>query len=152
MYAIRSRYHYERQVRIMRIRVPSQLARYYGNFPFDMEDIWPSGPVNQGLDVYEENDKIVVKAAVPGIPAEKVEITFEDGVLRIRASMQETEEEKEKKSVVYRMERSTSFDYATTFPRPVDTAQIDARVEDGVVVITAPIAEAAKPKKIEVKK
>lgn len=136
------------------IRLSSPIARLlYRNFPFDDEDAqWPDLTLTEGLDVYEDNDAVVVKAAVPGVPADKVEIMFEDGVLRIRAKVQETEEEKQKKKVVYRLDKVASFDYTTTLPRPVDESTISAEVEDGVVIVTAKIAEAAKPKKIEVRK
>lgn len=110
----------------------------------------PELTMTEGVDVYEEDDRVVVKAAVPGVPADQVEVTFEDGVLRIRAKFEEAEEEKKKKKTVYRMDRVTSYDYTTTLPRPVDGESIAAKVDNGVVVVTAKIAEAAKPKKIEV--
>ncbi|MCX7881090.1 MAG: Hsp20/alpha crystallin family protein [Patescibacteria group bacterium] len=115
------------------------------------EENWPELTMTEGLDVYEEEDRVIVKAAVPGIPSDKVEVTFEDGVLRIRAKVEEKEEEKKKRKVVYRMDRVASFDYTTTLPRPVDEKSIEAKVENGVVVISAKIAEEAKPKKIPVK-
>ncbi|MFW5703305.1 MAG: Hsp20/alpha crystallin family protein [Patescibacteria group bacterium] len=134
-----------------KLRVTTPFSRLFANqFPFDFEDVWPEVTAERGLDVYEEDDKVIVKAAVPGVPADNVNITYEDGVLRIRARFEESEEDKKKKKAVYRMERITTFDYATTFPRPVDTNAISAKVTDGVVVITAPIAEAAKPKTIAV--
>ncbi len=108
--------------------------------------------MTEGIDVYEEDDKVVVKAAVPGVSPDKVDVTFEDGVLRIRAKVEETQEEKDKKRVTYRMDRVASFDYTTTLPRPVDSQSIQAVVEDGVVVISAKIAETAKPRRIEVSK
>lgn len=119
-------------------------------WPEDEEE-WPELTLTEGLDVYEEDDKVVVKAAVPGVPSDKVDITYEDGVLRIKARVEESEEEKKKRKVVYRMEKVASFDYTTTFPRPVDEKSIEAHVEDGVVTVSAKIAEAAKPKKIPVK-
>lgn len=135
-----------------RMRLYSPLAQMMsGQVPFDLEDTWNQITADRGIDVYEEGDKIVVKAPVPGVPADDVEVTYEDGVLRIRATHEERQEDKDKKTAVYRQERVVSFDYATTFPRPVDSNQISADVQDGVVVITAPIAEAAKPKKIAVK-
>lgn len=120
-------------------------------FSFEEEEEMPELTMTEGLDVYEEDDKVVVKAAVPGVPADKVEVTFEDGVLRIRAKVEEKEEEKKKKKVVYRMDRVASFDYTTTLPRAVDEKTLEAKVEDGVVVVMAKIAEAAKPKRIPVK-
>lgn len=120
-------------------------------FSWEDEEDMPELTMTEGLDVYEEDDNIVVKAAVPGVPADKVEVTFEDGVLRIKGKVEEKKEEKEKRRVVYRMDRVVSFDYTTTLPRAVDEKTLEAKVENGVVVITAKIAEAAKPKKIPVK-
>jgi len=118
---------------------------------FDDEEGWPMAKVTEGLDVYETDRDVIVKAAVPGIPADKVDVTFEDGVLRIKAEIQETEEEKKQKKVIYRQQKMSSFDYTTTLPRAVDGESISAEVNDGVVIVKAPITEAAKPKKINVK-
>lgn len=128
-------------------------VRWMSRSPFEMLDEmdWPKFTMNDGLDVYEEGDKVVVKAAAPGVPAEKLEVTYEDGVLRINARHEESEEEKQKKSVVYRMDRITSFDYSTTFPRPIDANSISAEIKDGIVTVTAQVAEEAKAKKISVK-
>ena len=122
-------------------RLPSML---------DEED-WPELVSREDLDVYETDKEVVVKAAVPGVPVEKIDITFEDGVLRIRGSAEETEEEKKKKKVVYRARRAAAFDYCTTLPRAVNPAKMEANMEDGVLVIKAPIAKEAKPKKIAIK-
>ncbi|MGB9883506.1 MAG: Hsp20/alpha crystallin family protein, partial [Microgenomates group bacterium] len=115
-------------------------------FSWEDEEDLPELTMTEGLDVYEEDDQVVVKAAVPGVPADKVEVTFEDGVLRIRAKVEEKEEEKKKRKVVYRMDRVASFDYTTTLPRPVDEKTLEAKVENGVVVVSAKIAEEAKPR------
>ncbi|MFQ5451954.1 MAG: Hsp20/alpha crystallin family protein [Candidatus Paceibacterota bacterium] len=114
------------------------------------EQDWPEVTMTEGLDVYEENGNVVVKAPVPGIPSEKVDVTFEDGVLKISGRVEEKKEEKEKKRVVYKSERIASFDYTTVLPRPINQDSIKASVENGVVMVTAKIAEAARPKKIAV--
>lgn len=116
----------------------------------DVED-WPELTMTQGLNVYEEDDGVVVKAAIPGIPEGKLDITYEDGVLHIKGSVEETEEEKRRKKVVYRKQMVSSVDYTTYLPRPIDSGKIEAEVKDGVLKIYAPIAEAAKPKRIAVK-
>jgi HSP20 family protein len=129
-----------------------QIVKFNPFFPvFDEDDTFPQFKVNDNLDVYETDNEIVVKAAVPGISADKVDVTFEDGVLRITAKLEETNEEKEKKKVVYRQQRVSYFDYTTTLPRAVDGDKIEAEVVNGVVTVKAPIAPAAKPKKIAVK-
>lgn len=117
----------------------------------DTED-WPELTMTQGLNVYEQDDKIMVKAAAPGIPEDKLEVTYEDGMLHIKGSVEETEEEKKKDKVVYRKQMISSVDYTTHLPRPINADKLEAEIKDGVVTVTAPIAEEAKPKKISVKK
>jgi HSP20 family protein len=112
---------------------------------------WPEMKMTEGLDVYETDSDVVVKAAVPGIDPEKVRVNFEDGVLHISAKEEEKEEEKSKKKTVYRKERVTSFDYVCTLPRPVDSEKLSAEVEHGILVVKAPIAPAAKSKAIPVR-
>lgn len=104
-----------------------------------------------GLDIYETDNQIVVKAPVPGVSPEEVNVVFENGVLRIQARHEETEEEKKAQKNIYRKQRLTSFDYTTTLPRPVEADKITAEVSEGVVTVNAPISEAAQPKKIPVK-
>jgi len=135
------------------IRWEPTFPRWFWRWPnlWEEEEEWPELTVTEGLDVYETENEVVVKAAVPGVPADKVEVTFEDGVLRIRGKVEETEEEKKRKKVVYRAQRMAAFDYTTTLPRAVDSEKIQAEVKDGVVTVKAPIAAQAKPKKITVK-
>jgi len=135
------------------IRWEPTFPRWFWRWPslWEEEEEWPELTVTEGLDVYETENEVVVKAAVPGVPADKVEVTFEDGVLRIRGKVEETEEEKKRKKVVYRAQRMAAFDYTTTLPRAVSSEKIQAEVKDGVVTVKAPIAAQAKPKKITVK-
>lgn len=131
---------------------PFNFPRLFTRWPvLSDEEEWPAMTMNEGLDVYETDNEVVVKAAVAGIPADKVEVTFEDNVLRIKAHVEETAEEKKKKKVVYRQQRVSSFDYTTTLPRAIDSNKITAEVAEGVVTVKAPIAAAAKPKRISVR-
>ena len=121
------------------------------NLPGLLDEEWPEMTVTEGLNVYETEGEVVVEAAMPGIPSDKVDVTFEDGVLRISGKHEESEEEKKRKKVVYRSARVASFDYTTTLPRAIDPNKIEANVNNGVLTIKAPIAKEAKPKKIAVK-
>lgn len=112
---------------------------------------WPEMRMTEGLDVYETENEIVVKAAVPGIDPQKVQVNFEDGVLHISAKEEEKEEEKKHKKTVYRRERVTAFDYVCTLPRPVNTNKLSAEVDNGILVVRAPIAPMAKSKAIPVR-
>lgn len=114
------------------------------------EDFWPEE--KEGLTVYETDNEVIAKANVPGIPAEEVDISYDAGVLTIKAEHQETEEEKKKKKTVYRQARLAKYYYSTSIPYSVKTDKIDAEVKDGVVTVTMPKSEGTKPRKIKVKK
>lgn len=112
----------------------------------DSEDM----AMSNGLNVYEDSGLVHIEAAVPGIPSDKVEVTYTDGRVHIFAKHEESEEEKKKKSYIYKMERNSVFEYITEIPTSIDDKSIKAEVKDGVVYITAKVIEVAKPKKIVV--
>lgn len=114
-------------------------------------DEWPELTMTEGLNVFEENGSVVVEASVPGIPEDKLDITYEDGVLRIYGKVEESEDKKSRNRVIHKMQRIASFNYSTYLPRPIDEKNIEATVKNGVLTVKAPVAEAAKPKKIAVK-
>lgn len=113
---------------------------------------WPEISSDRGLNIYETDDNVVVEAALPGIPEDKVDVTVEGNVLTISGNHDATEEEKSEKKVVYKSSRQTSFSYSTSLPRMVDGSKAQAEVENGVVTINIPKSEEEKPKRIEVKK
>lgn len=113
---------------------------------------WPELSDSSDMDIYETDDSIIVEAAVPGVPEDKVEVTVEGNVLTISASNEETKEEKDKKKTVYKSSRKTSFSYSTSLPRNGDASKAEAEVVDGVVKITVPKALSEKPKRISIKK
>lgn len=115
------------------------------------EDEWPEMKMTSGLNVYEEGDKVMVEAAVPGISSDKIKVKYEDGVLRISARSENKEVEKKQNRIVHQWNKVSSFEYTTYLPRPIDTKSLEAKVKDGVITISASIAETAKAKEIEVK-
>lgn len=117
---------------------------------WDDED-FPFFQSGRGMEVFETENEIVVKAPIPGILPEEANVTFEDGVLRISAKHEESEEDKKMKKVVYQSHRTSTFNYQATLPRMIDPNSIKAEIEHGIMTVTAPISEAAKLKKIEVR-
>lgn len=107
---------------------------------------------DNGIDIYETDNEVVVEAQVPGIKEEDVEVTVEGNILTICAEHKETEEEKDKKKTVYKSTRQSTFHYSTTLPRMVKAEKAEAEVENGVVKVIVPKAEEEKPKKITIKK
>ena len=104
----------------------------------------------EGLNVYETDDELVIEAYVPGVSEDEIDVSIEDNVIRIKAEHKE-DKEKKKKKVVYRQTAQASYFYSTTIPCPVKTDKAEAVLENGVLKITLPKAEEAKPKKIAVK-
>ncbi len=102
-----------------------------------------------GLDVYETEDEVVVRASVAGVKPDQIEITFEKGVLTITA--QEEDESKDEKRKYYR-KSSRSYAYRVAVPGNIDLkTEPEAEVENGILIVKFKKAEEAKPKKITIK-
>jgi HSP20 family protein len=103
------------------------------------------------LDVAEKDDAYVVKASLPGVNPDDVDITLADNVLTIRG---ETKQDQEIKQENYhlRERRFGTFMRSVTLPNAVDADKIEAVNENGVLTLILPKAESVKPRKIEVKR
>jgi HSP20 family protein len=101
------------------------------------------------VDVLEQGDAIRIAAELPGVKPEDVKIAVEGNVLTVQGTKQQVAEDKTER--VHRYERTYgSFARAFTLPRTVDTAQISAGYDNGVLTITLPKAEQEKPRQIAV--
>ena len=102
------------------------------------------------LDISERKDAYVVSVEVPGVNADDLDITLEDGLLTIQGERQFTSESSEQQ--YHRVERRYgSFRRSITLPSQVQADSIEASFENGVLEVVVPKAEEAKPKKISVK-
>ena len=99
------------------------------------------------VNVFETRDGYVVEAEMPGVNKEGVEVTLEDGELTIIGHRAASETKLE---TVYR--ESSDADYRRVFEldATVDTARVDARVEQGVLRVHLPKSERVKPRKVVV--
>ena len=106
---------------------------------------------NLALDVAETEGEFLVKASLPGIKPDDLEITYNANVLTIKG---ETKEEKEvdEKRYHLRERRYGSFSRSISLPATVKQDAIEASYEAGVLTLHLPKAEDAKPKRIEIKK
>lgn len=101
------------------------------------------------LDVVEQENQILLRAELPGLAQEDVEITLEDGKLTLSGEKKFQHELSD--GHYHRIEsRSGSFRRIFTLPTAVDQEGIDAQFRNGVLEISLPKAEQAKPKKISV--
>ncbi|MEN3039908.1 MAG: Hsp20/alpha crystallin family protein, partial [Candidatus Kryptonium sp.] len=101
------------------------------------------------VDVYETDRELVVKAELPGVKKENVEVSIRDNSLHIRG---EKREEKEEKTETYhRVERFYGkFERVIPLPADVKIEEAKAEFKDGVLEVRVPKAETAKERKIEI--
>jgi HSP20 family protein len=90
------------------------------------------------VDVIRENGNLVVRAEVPGIKPEEIEVKAEEGVLTISGKHEEAEEEKGK-HFVRRERRYGAFERTMTLPDGVDPKKIKASTRDGLLEVTIPL-------------
>jgi HSP20 family protein len=102
------------------------------------------------IDMYQTDDELVVKAAVPGVKAEDVQISVTGDVLNIKGETKIKEESKDKAWHI-REQRWGSFERRIMLPTDVVADKAKAEFEDGILTITLPKAEEVRPKTITVK-
>lgn len=104
---------------------------------------WPATAWVPDVDVIEKDDKIVVKADVPGIKQENLEVVVEDGALVVKGRREESKEVKEEN--YRRSERMVGeFSRSIALPEGVDPDTIEATLKDGVLEVVVP--RPAQPK------
>ncbi|HHB91305.1 MAG TPA: Hsp20/alpha crystallin family protein [Anaerolineae bacterium] len=101
------------------------------------------------LDVSETADAYIVKASIPGVNPDDIDVTLTDNVLTIKAEIKEEKEIEEAKYHL-RERRFGLFSRSITLPTAVDADKVEAVYENGVLTLTIPKAEEVKPHKIEV--
>ncbi|MBA2628355.1 MAG: Hsp20/alpha crystallin family protein [Gemmatimonadales bacterium] len=119
---------------------------------------WPAGEGNDAItsawmppcDVFEDKDSVRIIAEIPGVRPEDVRLSLENNMLTIRGEKKQVAEEKTDR--VHRYERTYGmFERAFALPSTVDAERIEAQYDAGIVTVTLPKAERARPRQIEVK-
>jgi len=107
-------------------------------------------PTAVPVDMFQQDSNVVVKASLPGVKPEDIDISVIGNTLTIKGEVREEKEIKEED--VIRRERCVgAFSRSMTLPNPVDTSKAQATYQNGVLTVTLPVAEEAKPKEIRVK-
>jgi len=102
------------------------------------------------IDMYQTDDNVVVKAALPGLNPDDVDITVTGEVLTLSGEYKQETEQKDANYHI-REQRSGSFQRAVLLPTDVKAEKAMADFENGVLTITIPIAEEVKPISITIK-
>ena len=101
------------------------------------------------MDIYENEGNLVLKAELPGIEPKDVDVRVENNVLTLRGERKF--EAEVKREQYHRVERAYgTFSRSFTLPNVVDTEKIKAEFKDGVLRVTLPQREEAKPKQIQI--
>jgi len=104
---------------------------------------------NPALDVYEDKDNFVVKAELPGMKKEEINVSLQEGTLSI--SGERKSESKHEESEVCRAERYFGrFQRTVSLPAAVAADKVNAKYKDGILTVTLPKTEESKPKQIDV--
>jgi len=101
------------------------------------------------LDVYETNEALVIKTSLPGVKPEEVDITVTGDVLTIKGETK-SEEKVENANYLRQERRYGSFQRSVQLPGDLKSEKAEASFENGVLTLTIPKAEEAKPKTIKV--
>lgn len=115
---------------------------------------WRRFPLEQAawvpaIDVYEKDDKFVVKAELPGMREDDIDVYVVGDMLTIRGEKKPESEVKEEE--YYRCERSYgSFYRSVALPSTVDDSRIEAEYEGGILEVTLPKKAEVKPKKVAI--
>lgn len=134
----------------------SFVDRFFGDrFGNSLLDTWRADEVGRGswippVDIHETDGAFVCTADLPGLSKDDIEVTVEDGTLTISGerTFENTENEK---AQLRRVERSYgSFRRSFTLPTGIDAKKVEAKFKDGVLTLTLPKAETAKPRRITV--
>jgi HSP20 family protein len=104
---------------------------------------------NLPVDIRQSEDAFTIEASVAGFRPEDVEVTFDDGVLTIRGTHRD-EQEQNSGSYVRRERKQTSVFRQISLPAEVRADEIKANFSNGVLTITVPRAQKAQPKRIQV--
>jgi len=101
------------------------------------------------IDLYEDKDHITIKAELAGMKKEDIEVTLHEGTLNI-AGERKTEKRVEEPGLCRSERYFGRFQRAITLPAPVDGTKVKADYKEGVLTVTLPKTEEAKPKQIDV--
>ncbi|HEY6562908.1 MAG TPA: Hsp20/alpha crystallin family protein [Pirellulaceae bacterium] len=101
------------------------------------------------VDIFEKNERLVIRAEIPGVQKEDMDVGIENGVLTLHGERKQATAITEENA--YRMERVYGmFTRSFTLPTTVDAARVTASYKDGVLEVTVPKIETAKSKRVEI--
>jgi HSP20 family protein len=131
------------------LSLQEQMNQLFGGTLLRSDDA-RQGLWNPAVDVFEEDDKLVIKAELPGIDKKDISVDLQNGMLTLKGERRHESEEKNGRNF-YRREMSYgTFMRSFSIPQDVETDKVKAEYLNGVLTIEVPKPEARKPKQIRV--
>jgi len=131
-------------------RLNSFLDEAISGFPFSSENGALTAAWTPAVDVFEDRDAVKLVAELPGVKSEDVKISLENQTLTVRGEKRQVAEEKTER--VHRYERTYgAFERTFALPGTVDADRIEASFADGLLTVTLPKVERARPRQIEIR-
>jgi HSP20 family protein len=116
--------------------------------PFNIRDGWSMS--TPAVDMFQTDNEVVVRASVPGLKADEVQINITGDVLTLKGGVKQEEERKDRAWHI-REHRFGSFERSIALPTAVKTDKAEAVFENGILTVTLPKADEVKPKTINIK-
>ncbi len=130
----------------------TQMDRLFEDL-FNLPAVWQEGETTTfwrlPVDVIERDDAFVVRASLPGVKPEDLDISYVDNTLTIKGEIKE-EVQQEGERYHLRERRFGQFMRSITLPVAIEADKIEANYENGVLTLVLPKAEEVKPRKIQV--
>ena len=116
--------------------------------PLSLRDSWSMAI--PAIDMYQTDNEVVVKASIPGVKAEEVQINVTGDVLTLKGEVRQEEEQKDRAWHI-REHRFGSFERSIVLPTDVKSDKAEAVFENGILTVTLPKADEVKPRTINIK-
>ena len=127
--------------------------RFEDIFGSSWPTLWPGLREGKGwmpsIDVYEKDNKVILKAELPGMKEEDIDVSVDGDMLNIKGE-KNTESEVKEENYYQRESSYGSFFRSIPIPSSIDASKISADYEDGVLQVTMPKIDGVKPKKVPV--
>ncbi len=130
---------------------PWSLSNVFDEEGWDIPTIPGLSRLSQGLNLYETSDAVIAEVALPGVSSDKIDVTVEDGLVRVTGE-QEQKKEKRENARYFMNSLSASYNYAFRLPKDVNpNAEPIASFDNGLVRLEFPKVQKAEPKRITIK-
>jgi HSP20 family protein len=133
------------------LSLSDSLDRFFEEGFVSPRSLWLASPLRESLaiDMYRDDGNLVIKAEVPGVEPEELEITIKDNVLNI-AGETKAEEEVKRENYIRRERRYGSFRRSVLLPAEAEGDKAEATFEDGLLAVSIPLAEEPQPESVKV--